>query len=591
MIAHAAAAGAAIGAWWAIPVPALVALSGAGAALRWRRPLVVGLAMLALAGFASNRAVDGLDPPDPGPVRSWVTLLDDPRPLGTSGVVATVRWSGRRLEAVAHGSARARLDDRLAGERVLVEGQVAAVDTEWLRWRHVVGRLTVERVIDHDGAAPVFAAANSIRRTLVDGASTLSREQRSLFTGMVLGDDRDQSAALADDFRAAGLGHLLVVSGQNVAFVLALTSPITTRFRPGGRLVAVAVLLLVFAVLTRFEPSVMRAVVMAGLAVGAAVLGRPEHGRSVLAAAVAVVVIVDPFLVRVLAFQLSVAATAGIVWLAPAIAERLPGPRAPALAAATTIGAQTAVTPLLVATFGSVPLASLPANLLAGPASGPVMMWGCTGGLVAGIAGGPVARVLHWPTATLLWWVAGVARAAALAPPVSLGASTGGVVVVAVAGFAISKRRAVRAGSVVAVFVVFVVAILAAPTPPAGWSSVEGATLFRSEDSLVVVLDDARSPERLLESLRSAGAGRPALVVAPDGGARDAHAVVALADRFGRIAVIAPPLHRVPGARTAAPGQILRVGAATVEVVATQPTLSVDVRPAIATRSALHGVG
>ena len=582
MIAHAAAIGAVIGAWWSIPVPVPVVVAAVGVALRWRRAVLIGLAVLSVAGFAGDRALDGLDPPRAGPIRGWVTLLDDPRPIGSSGVVATVRWSGRRFEAVAHGRARGALDDRLAGERVLVEGRVVAADTDWLRWRHVVGRMTVEEVVDHDRAPPVYAVANTIRRTLTSGASALSREQRSLFTGMVLGDDRDQPAALADDFRAAGLGHLLVVSGQNVAFVLALSSPVTTRFRPGGRLIAVMVVLLVFALLTRFEPSVMRAVTMAALAVGAAVLGRPESGRNVLAAAVAIVVVVDPFLVRVLAFQLSVAATAGIVWLTPPVAARLPGPRALALAAATTIGAQTAVTPLLVATFGSVPLASLPANLLAGPASGPVMMWGCTGGLAAGLFGDPIAGLLHRPTSALLWWVAGVARVAALAPPVAFGHASAGLVIVAVCSIAISRQRVVRIVALITLAIAAAIAVVRAPEPSLGWSAVDGATMYRSGDSVVVVLDGPRSPERLLGSLREAGAGRPSLVVAPTGGARDAHAVVALADRFGDLAILAPPMHRVPGARSAAPGQLVTVGSIVLVVTAVEPELEIEVTSTMA---------
>ena len=268
MIAHAAALGAVVGAWWSAPVPGLLVLAAVAGTFRWPRVPLVLCAMFLLGSFAGARALEGLDPPAPQAIESWVTLLDDPRPDGTTGVTVTVRWEGRRLEASAFGSAGARLDDRLAGERVLVEGRVRPVDTDWLRWRHVVGRMTVDRVVAHESAPPIFAAANWVRRHLSEGAESLSREHRSLYTGMILGDDRDQSPATADDFRAAGLGHLLVVSGQNVAFVLALVAPLTTRLRPGGRLVAVLVVLLIFAVLTRFEPSVMRAVTMAGLAVG-----------------------------------------------------------------------------------------------------------------------------------------------------------------------------------------------------------------------------------------------------------------------------------------------------------------------------------
>ena len=72
---------------------------------------------------------------------------------------------------------------------------------------------------DHPGlAGPALPGriANSLRRTIESGARSLARDERALFTGLVYGDDRAQSPLTADDFDAAGLTHLLAVSGQNV---------------------------------------------------------------------------------------------------------------------------------------------------------------------------------------------------------------------------------------------------------------------------------------------------------------------------------------------------------------------------------------
>ena len=223
-----------------------------------------------------------------------MSLLDDPRPLGTHGIRVTVRHEGVRLEARAYGAMAGRLDDALAGERVHLSGTARPATSDWQRWRHVAATLTVDAVDGRAEAAPVAAFANHIRRLLESGARSLPDDSRAMFAGMVYGDDRGQSPRLADDFRAAGLGHLLVVSGQNVAFVLALASPLMTRARPGVRLVVLLALLGVFALLTRFEPSVLRAAAMAGVAVTSAALGRPETGRRTLAWAVAAVLLADP---------------------------------------------------------------------------------------------------------------------------------------------------------------------------------------------------------------------------------------------------------------------------------------------------------
>jgi len=206
-----------------------------------------------------------------------------------------VRYDGARLEARAYGATASRLNDLLAGERLRITGTAKPSSSDWHRWRHVAATLNVNTVGDRADAAPLSAFTNRIRRLLDSGARSLSDDSRAMFTGMVYGDDRNQSPRLYDDFRAAGLGHLLVVSGQNVAFVLALASPLVCRTRPGLRLLILMVLLAVFAVLTRFEPSVLRAVTMAGTAVISAALGRPETGRRTLAWAVTAVVLVDPF--------------------------------------------------------------------------------------------------------------------------------------------------------------------------------------------------------------------------------------------------------------------------------------------------------
>ena len=648
---YAAAAGAVLGSWLLVGVPFAVGLALA-ALCAWKpNPVVVFAVFAVFAGFFGARAVDGLADPPQGPIEGWVTLLDDPRPLGAGGVRVTVRHGDARLEARAYGAVAGRLDDALSGERVRISGTARPASGDWHRWRHVASTLTVDSVGERAGAAPVAAFANRIRRLLESGAASLPGDSRAMFAGMVYGDDRGQSPRLYDDFRAAGLGHLLVVSGQNVAFVLALASPLVTRTRPGVRLVVLLALLGVFALLTRFEPSVLRAVAMAGTAVTSAALGRPETGRRTLAWAVAGVLLADPFLVRVLAFQLSVCATCGLLWITPALTEMLPGPRPLRLAAATTAGAQLAVMPLLVAVFGTIPLASLPANVAAGPASAPVMMWGLTGGLGAGLAGGWLAWLIHRPTAALLWWIGAVAKVAAAAPAAVLGAGGAAVVGVGVALVLLARRLDRRAGSgskdgawsgagsgaeagvedgawsasedgvwlgadagaedrvegvaaarglrvrreaaagspgsgrgrmlgvagTALVAAAMVHSVLASASLPAGWSETAGVEVFHHESATVVVLREPVRPERLLASLRLAGVRRADLVVASRGGASDAYAVLALADRYRGATIVAPPMHRVPGARTVRAGAVVRVGSLSMEVVGDTPALDVTV--------------
>jgi competence protein ComEC len=264
------AAVAALAAWWSPAVPWWLAGAGLALALVRRRPWAVVVAVGLLAACLGARAWQGDRPARAGPFRAEATLVDDPVPVG-SAQVAEVRALGHHFEVWAHGRGASVLRDRAAGQHLRVVGQVAprpAGDEQAAR-RHVIGLITADQVIPTGDGGPLVVAVNRLRSLLLAGARPLSADQRSLYGGFVLGDVTGQSAVVADDFRGAGLSHLLVVSGENVAFVLAAAGPLLRRLAPTARWATTVGVLVAFAAMTRFEPSVLRATVMAGLAVTA----------------------------------------------------------------------------------------------------------------------------------------------------------------------------------------------------------------------------------------------------------------------------------------------------------------------------------
>jgi competence protein ComEC len=418
------AASAALGALRPAPLPLLVGAAALVAGLLIRQPAVVCVAVAVCASSLAQRAIDGLDGLAAAEVRAEVVLLTDPEP-SFDGVRAEALLQGRHLEVRAGRSTAAALADRLAGEHLVVRGALRADGRPdaWALVRHLAGELTVHRVDSSAPGARPWRVANGLRRTIIQGTEPLDHGQRALFAGLVLGDDRAQSAALADDFRGAGLTHLLAVSGQNVAFATALVGPVGRRLRILPRLLLTVGVIVGFALMTRFEPSVLRASVMAGLAASTRAAGWPAQRLRVLCVAITALVLIDPMLVRSVGFQLSVGATVSIALLAEPLAGVVPGPRWLREALGVTVAAQLGVAPVLLGRFGPLPLASLPANVLAVPAAGLVMMWGLTAGVVAGAVGGPLAEVLHLPTRGLLLWLEVVARRSAALPIGEVGAA------------------------------------------------------------------------------------------------------------------------------------------------------------------------
>lgn len=476
---------------------------GAAVALVLRWPLLLIVATFALAAGRAAADRTGLDPPVPGPVSGWASLVTDPAGE-TQNVEVEVRLDGRHLLASARGEIGRSLARRAAGQRVLLRGRLSrAPSGGWLTRRHISGLLSIESVDDVGTGPPWVRLANGVRATLESSAAALPERQRGLFLGFVLGDDRAQPLDVIDDFRGAGLSHLLAVSGENVAFVLVLAGPAMRRLRLRPRWLATIGLIGFFALLTRFEPSVLRASTMAALAATAMMLGREASGLRLLALAVAVLVVADPFLVLAAGFQLSVAASAAILLLSGRIAAALPGPRAVAEAVAVSASAQMGVAPLLVITFGGAPVAGLVANLLAAPAAGPVMVWGIAAGIAGGLGGQALAAILHLPTRLLIGWIAVVAEQAARWP---LGQLRGGeVVALGLAGVLLSarRRRAKIACSVLVSYGLLAPALGVSAAAPV-FTPLAGADLWRDGGCAILVVSPRARPEGLLSGLRQA---------------------------------------------------------------------------------------
>ena len=289
------------------------------------------------------------------------------------------------------------------GDRVRLDGVLRVPDdpgfASILRHKGIPAQLGLDTFTRLGPSASVFVRTTQSVRGIVGRSieRAFPPKEAGLLLGLLLGDDSELDPALERDFRASGLSHLLVVSGGNVAMVLApvfaatalLRLPRWPKFVVGFGAVAF------FTVLTGAEPSVLRAGVMACLALVGVLMGRPRTTASILAGAVFALLVLDPWLAWSVGFQLSVTATAGMVALASALADRFGRflPRAVATAAGATLSAQLGVTPVLLFYFSEVPLVTLPANLAAFPLVSPSLLFGAVAA-GAGLLWAPLGSAL-----------------------------------------------------------------------------------------------------------------------------------------------------------------------------------------------------
>lgn len=276
----------------------------------------------------------------------------------------------------------------------------------WLRWRRAESRAMAEAVPGQAGA--VLAA-------------------------MTLGDWSGVARQTSEAFRRAGTTHLIAISGLHLGILALLLLPAARAAlvrvprlalaMPVEPLARVAVLpaLAAYAALSGFQISTLRALVMACLVVAAQGLSRPTNPLGVLAAGAALLASLWPPTLGDPGLHLSIAALAGLFWLAPRLEERLrPAAkkrdplarfaprservlqRAGAVAlrlACASVAASAATVPISCFHFGSASLWGFVVN----PLAVPLVEFVC---LPVGLLG----TILHagWPAAgAALWRVAG----------------------------------------------------------------------------------------------------------------------------------------------------------------------------------------
>lgn len=225
---------------------------------------------------------------------------------------------------------------------------------------------------EESGPSPVLASANSIRRNFHKQALRIHGESGALIPGLVIGDTSLEPNSFISAMRRVGLTHLTAVSGENFAIVSAFLMWLFQWLIPRRkwRIGATALVLLLFIFLVRPSPSVLRATVMTSVLLIAKYRGVRTNPMAALGAAIGLLILIDPYQALDPGFALSVAATAGILFLEAPLSKYLPN------ALAIPIAATVFCTPLIIAISGQLSLISIAANLLAGVAVAPITIVG-----------------------------------------------------------------------------------------------------------------------------------------------------------------------------------------------------------------------
>ncbi len=310
------------------------------------------------------------------------------------------------------------------GDEVLVRGELQTPQVnEGFSYRDYMARQGIYSLMPFAAAERLASGQGNLFWALVYALRQHSVEvthrlypdpEAALLAGILVGDESGLSNSLKTAFNDTSTRHIIAISGFNISIVAGLLLAVFSRWLGVRRGIRLAILGIIFYTLfVGAEASVVRAAIMGTLALVARQVGRQLFGLNTLAFSAALMTLVNPFLLWDVGFQLSFAATLGLIlyadpiktramgWLAPYVSEywlvRLKGPLTDYVF--LTLAAQITTLPLLLYYFQRFSLVSLPANLLILPAQPALMVLGGLS-VMAGLILFPLGQLLAffaWP--------------------------------------------------------------------------------------------------------------------------------------------------------------------------------------------------
>jgi competence protein ComEC len=421
-----------------IPIMLVIAVAAAGfggliGAQRAGGALLLAAVLAGSVAVGSWRQHDA-DPSRQSPLPSVAELADGGEREVAGSVVDDPRPREDRVQVVIGDLVAAidgqpvRLRDRLlvwmprgidvgSGDRLRVLSEIElADDFDGFAYREHLARQGIGAIARARAATVVAeargpaAAVAGIRGALLGGLNSIVPEpEAALGAGILLGVRASIAPEINEAFATAGLTHVVAISGWNIAIVAGLVAAMARPLerRPGGRwtsaTVAVTTVAL-YVVLTGASPSVVRAALMAGCMLVARLGGSRAHAASALELAALLMLLVAPTVLWDVGFQLSLLATAGLIWFGASVERRLPGwPGWIREPVALTLAAQVTTLPVILVNFERLSLVAPVANVLVVPLVPMAMLCSALASIV-----GLVDGFLHPPVVgDVATWLAG----------------------------------------------------------------------------------------------------------------------------------------------------------------------------------------
>lgn len=259
------------------------------------------------------------------------------------------------------------------GDKISFKGKGARVDlvgeNYHLRggfFEEVEYKLTAEeiKVSSQKKISPAFLVREFYKSTMM---KYMSKESFAAFYGMLFGDTSYMSVDKLQSMRLGGIAHVFAVSGLHVGVLYAFLSKLLSSKSAKTRLAVIFPIMLLYAYVCGFTPSIIRATVMLSLSLTAEILGLHNDKLTTLASAAIITLTISPYSLYSCGFVLSFGIVSTIYltgkWVEKIIPQKLSLGGALNVSVSATLGSL----PLSSYYFGYISIFSLPLNIVCVP--------------------------------------------------------------------------------------------------------------------------------------------------------------------------------------------------------------------------------
>jgi len=238
------------------------------------------------------------------------------------------------------------------------------VDINWTNIKYVKTNSKSLRAIS-------FKIRRYIERYLDD---SFHDSEKDLLKSIIFGNRGYMSKEMVSHFSRSGTAHIIAVSGLHIGLIVIFFERVMKLFKIRKKQIKIltALTLLIYAYAVNFPVSIVRAIIMYYLYIAAYLLERKYDAINSLLFLATILLIINPFIIFSVSFQLSFSATLGILILFPLIYSFFKVYIFKSLNSllSVTLAAQLATLPILVYHFNYLSTISIIANLLIIPVMG-----------------------------------------------------------------------------------------------------------------------------------------------------------------------------------------------------------------------------